>query len=296
MESYQYHKEIELSMNDNTILNLHFKKYDYDIIFAGKNKKKINLCIRGIDSEEEGKISLRINNLKQSVPNFLYTYYYCNDGSKLQNKLKSDGDSSVSFFSKYIITERITNSITTIDFLLKCDVTKVLIQLISALNIAYENERLIHANLCHYNVLIKCFDKEVSVPIYNNSNIIGHIYTKYVPYIFNFKFALNYNSLKKDIVPPNDLYNFLLSLTKLIDYYDDGIVESTLFVLSSFFGLMYDNIDDFYYINKLRENKYSSSYKKNYFIYDKVKPIFNDYRDIMNLIIAQYSNLITFKQ
>lgn len=254
----------------------------------------------------EATIGLYCTNvLRKYVPNFMYVYGITKCSPLVLNDTKpvswctynDDNDTS------YLILENVVNSVSLTSFvkqkdILAKDIIVIFIQIINALNVAYNMYGFTHYDLHSGNVLIKKFSSDLAIPYYNNNmEIIGYISTQYVPVIIDYgssRMTLNNNSLNlghlgnekyginKDYsFPMYDLYKLLCFTTESL-LYNEPYNENILNILNLFFSYFNEG-DIFERILRRIENKNTMDY---YIIDDSYRNVtYTDYISWLEKVI-----------
>lgn len=145
-------------------------------------------------------VGLYINQLKELVPNFIYTYdgFYCSkpltQGKKLISWCTYSNDNKK---DNHFYIENVKNSRTFRDIVSDLNLDEFLqiyLQIINALNVAYIKLDFTHYDLHNENVLVVEMDKIVSIPLYFNDKTF-FINTKYVAYIIDFGNSYVYDKI-----------------------------------------------------------------------------------------------------
>lgn len=141
-----------------------------------------------------------LNNIRNYIPNFAYTYGYgtCYIPLDINGELLSDGNNLKNWCDNgkdkgsFLVMENANPSVSLHEFLrIKdlsiIDLQKVYLQIFNALNVAYQLYQYTHQDLHSTNILIRSFNKDIKINIYgDNMKIIGELTTKYVPYIIDY--------------------------------------------------------------------------------------------------------------
>ena len=171
--------------------------------FTPANELFIIKSARNVSADElvhEALAGLYVTNtLRQYVPNFMYVYGYskCSPPFINNREIVSWCNSTEGTNVSYLILENIRDSQTLENFIVNCsyeDFVKTILQLFSALNMAYRYFGFVHHDLHLKNVMVRRFNsgKPVAVKIYSfdgNVEQIGYITTEYVPYFIYYFFS-----------------------------------------------------------------------------------------------------------
>jgi len=178
-----------------------------------------------IDLLHEYFIGLQINKLRETIPNFIYTFYgfssgdiYKTDESKLYDKPEVNN----------ILLEKINGKTLKNADMNLYEYFNCYIQLACALYLAYEKFKFTHYDLHHDNVIIRKLDKYVNLKYKINGKDI-YIYTDKIYTIIDYGFSyININNtnygvydfINHDIYPdkPNIYFDFnkLLNCNRLM--------------------------------------------------------------------------------
>jgi hypothetical protein len=181
---------------------------------------------------------LCINSLKRFIPNFAYTYGYGSCSLPIfnnKNEVISFCDSKSS--SSFLVLENVKNSVPLAIFVNNhnySEIVLIFLQLLNALNIAFNQYRYIHSDLHPYNIVVRDFGDLITVPIHNdNLDIVGTINTRYIPYILDYGFnSFEYN---KQVFTPisnilhADLGNWAYDMYVLLIYLNYSINKSGIY-------------------------------------------------------------------
>lgn len=201
------------------------------------------------------------NSLRKLVPNFAYVYggFHCSHPI-----MNANGDQTVTFCNaddplQYVIYENIQPAERADGFFSHCSRTEffeILLQLVFALNIAFEKYDFTHYDFHAGNILIRKLPKRVSIR-YDFAGQVVYVNTKYVATIIDFGFShfrSNGNhgfvdAIFMDVMPDAsypmyDIFKFLWSSYR---WSDNPIVQAATNEISAFF----DSVDT---ISKLNTN------------------------------------------
>ncbi len=141
-----------------------------------------------------------MNKLRHILPNYMYVYGYFNCNPPI---IKGFDVETTSWCSKsagthessYLITEYIRDSVPYNEFLIDpdtsvFDITVVLYQLFNALSLAYLYYGYTHYDLHFGNVLVRKFNRKVSIPyLDSNTKVQGYFVSNYIPYIIDYGYS-----------------------------------------------------------------------------------------------------------
>jgi hypothetical protein len=135
-----------------------------------------------------------LNKLRQVLPNYMYVYGYttCSPPAIKDKELLTWCSSSNPGVS-YLITENIRDSVSIGDFIRDPNTTPddfiaVFLQLINALNLAYNNYKYTHYDLHYGNIMVRKYNKIIAIPYYRGK-FRGYIVSRYVPYIIDYGYS-----------------------------------------------------------------------------------------------------------
>jgi len=199
-----------------------------------------------------------MNKLRTKLPNFMYVYGYTKCSPPVvKNKQVLTWCASSNPEMSYLITEKIRDSVPIGNWIVNPEVSildfiAVFYQIVNALNFAYKHSGYTHYDLHSGNVMVRKFDKMVSVPYYGTSSkIVGYITTQYIPYIIDYgysrvviggypfyKLGLESAGTNEKAFPMHDIYKLICFLGEdiyskpTIDKNKEKVLENLYF----FFG------------------------------------------------------------
>lgn len=191
-------KNGKLNTNFNGINELfkntkHLNKGLQGIVYLSSNKYIIKMELEYLGGlkpniTKEAIIGLKyLNNIRNYIPNFAYTYGYGKiylNSQKYGNKISDE--------KEFLVLENVLNSVTLFNFMSDknidiLDIQKCYVQIFNALNVAEQLYKYIHNDLNYTNIMIRKFNKDIKINIYgDNMKIIGELTTRYVPYIIDY--------------------------------------------------------------------------------------------------------------
>lgn len=140
------------------------------------------------ETPHEAAIGFTLNKLKRKIPNFVFLYstFKCNipeENAEILCDLKKKNGMFIAF--EFIPGVRLEISIKT---LTNNEFFEIYLQILNALNIAWEECDFTHYDLHLENILIRDLDEPIIVPIYTMEGIL-YLKTRKIPYIIDYGFS-----------------------------------------------------------------------------------------------------------
>lgn len=169
------------------------------VVMQGGMRSDLMLYIiktpKGEDSlPHEALVGLSLNQVRELVPNFMYTYSYTQcTGPQIDSHGDVQSFCDVEENSSVLLLELVRDAVPWSRFVHFCSPRELelgLLQVINALQVANTTVGFIHGDLHGENILVRDFKTEVPIKIYNQKlEVVGVLKSRFVPYIIDFGFS-----------------------------------------------------------------------------------------------------------
>lgn len=263
--------------------------------------------IEAFDLVHEGFIGLSvINPLRDRVPNFMHTYgaFFCAPPIIEDGVVKVWCPTQINDVA-YLLIENIRNSIQLRDAITENKITaqecvQVFLQVMNALNIAYQANKFTHYDLHDANILLQFLEQPIWIPIYLSDGSIKYVVTKILARIIDYGFSYaevqgtkfgTYDYENASVYPDrpfpmHDAHKLIYSMRKTTK--NQSLIRNLSNIYDFFGSYGGKSLHNFVEENKLKFNYYGQPSPKS--LEDALRNV--TYQDMIDYLLEKFPDMV----